>query len=305
MENRGSKIRLYCASVVLLLSLTAAGYFGVTLFLETREMNQGEDFFEEVSALVEFRTRPNPQQLRPQTTNGADYYYENGSESDSENGNGQEGSAGAPLRPAIGGGTQGGSGNWQAQPAVALTFEELQPRFPNIVGWIQSPGTVINYPIVQGTDNYFYLNHLPDGRRNAMGSIFLDYRNSANFTDQITLLYGHDMRSGNKFGSFRHYRRQSYFYAHSYMFTFTPHQDYLVELFAGYVIDTAQEYTPFLLPSAPEFYAHIDDIVSRSVFHSGLRPEFGDRILKLVTCTPSGPQAERMILVGRLVAVNW
>jgi len=321
---------------VLFVSLGAAGYFALSLFQEAREISQGQEILDDISGLVDFiQTAPRRAdgqpagQGLPPTSNGnviggaadggANAHQNDGdgtTQGNGGSGGGADGGGnaasdttatqgqGGTTGGATGGGG-GGGGTWQAQAPQLLTFDELRPRFPNIVGWIQSPGTVINYPVVQGSNNDFYLNHLPDHRRNAMGSIFVDYRNSPDFSNQITLVYGHDMRSGDKFGSFRNYRRQAHFERHNSMFIFTPSQDYEVVLFAGYVINTAEEYTPFSLLSAPDFYAHIDNIISRSVFTSGIRPQFGNRIVKLVTCTPSGPQAERLILAGVLVPVFW
>ncbi|MCL2616149.1 MAG: class B sortase [Defluviitaleaceae bacterium] len=196
-----------------------------------------------------------------------------------------------------------------AEPVAAeafvpfVDFDELREVFPNIVGWIQSEGTVINYPIVQAEDNDFYLYHLPDGSRHAMGSIFLDYRNAADFSDRNIVIYGHDMRSGDKFGSFRHYRDQDYFERHHSMFVFTPYRNYELMLVAGYVLDSAQEVPPMWFRDAMDFDEYMADILRRSIFQSDVVANFGDRLVFLATCTPTGSIDERLIIVGVLAEI--
>ena len=80
-----------------------------------------------------------------------------------------------------------------------IDFDALRAINPNVVGWIVVPGTQISYPVVQGADNAWYLRHTFSGERNASGAIFMDYRNRADFSDNQTILHGHNMRDGSMF----------------------------------------------------------------------------------------------------------
>ncbi|MCL2619134.1 MAG: class B sortase [Defluviitaleaceae bacterium] len=181
-----------------------------------------------------------------------------------------------------------------------IDFDAKRGQFPSIVGWIQSEGTVINYPIVKGPDNDFYLYRLADGTPHAMGSIFMDYRNAADFSDRNIIIYGHDMRSGDKFGSFRNYADQEYFEAHHSMFILTPDANFELMLFAGYVLDSSQEVPPMDFFDEAHFNRYIADIRRRSIFRSDLEVGYGSRLVFLATCTPGGSVHERLILVGKL-----
>lgn len=74
-----------------------------------------------------------------------------------------------------------------------VDFVVLRETNPDIVAWIYIEGTKINYPIVQGEDNRYYLKHLFSGEWNGSGCIFLDFRNDASFADRHSIIYGHHM----------------------------------------------------------------------------------------------------------------
>ena len=104
----------------------------------------------------------------------------------------------------------GENGNDENQEtAVTIDFEELQKINPDIVAWIRIEGLGIDYPIVQGTDNEHYLHYTFRGEANVAGSIFLDYRNKADFSDSKIILYGHNMKNGSMFGSLKKYQDES------------------------------------------------------------------------------------------------
>ena len=249
-SNR-AKIVALCA--VFVLSVGAAIYFAASLYFNSREVAQAQEFY----AGTGIAQRPRPL-------------------------------ASGPAQP---------------QEEDAIDFDALREIFPNIVGWIQSYGTVINYPIVQGRDNHRYLYHLPDGTRHSFGSIFMDYRAAPDFSDLAIHIFGHDMPSQDKFGSLRHYSSQEYFERHDSMFIFTPDADYLLVLIAGYHINSAFEVPPMDFADADEFYEHLEDITRRSIFTSSATANYGDRLVYLITCTPTGHDDERLILVGKLVEI--
>ena len=70
---------------------------------------------------------------------------------------------------------------WQdpyAQALKDMDFSALRQQNPDVLGWILIPGTRVSYPVVQGTDNSYYLDHTWRGGKNSVGAIFMDYRNS-------------------------------------------------------------------------------------------------------------------------------
>ena len=93
---------------------------------------------------------------------------------------------------------------------TSIDFEALKEINSDIVAWIRIP-EVFDYPVVQGEDNQYYLSHTFRKESNKAGSIFLDYRNSRDFTDPNTVIYGHNMRNGSMFRSLHNYMDRSFF----------------------------------------------------------------------------------------------
>ena len=78
----------------------------------------------------------------------------------------------------------------------------------NIIGWIKF-GEYIDYPIVQGQDDTYYLKHAYDGTFNQAGAIFLFSENKSDFSDRNSIIYGHNMYTGSMFGKFQSYLQQT------------------------------------------------------------------------------------------------
>lgn len=87
-----------------------------------------------------------------------------------------------------------------------IDFDGLRAMNGDIVAWIQIPGIGVDYPVVQGKDNDHYLHYTFDGKANKAGSIFLDYRNRADFTDSKVILYGHNMKDGSMFSNLKKFQ---------------------------------------------------------------------------------------------------
>lgn len=164
-------------------------------------------------------------------------------------------------------------------------FDALLAWNPDIKGWIWSPDTDIDYPVVQGSDNDYYLNHTTDQKVSIIGSIFMESKNRGNFHDDVSVLYGHHIRAGRMFSALLGYKEQSYYENHPVMYLYTPEADYLVELFAGQVLDGSNVDFPLMFESDEKGQEWIGQLLNSSTFSSGHKPNAGDRILALCTCS--------------------
>lgn len=86
---------------------------------------------------------------------------------------------------------------------------------PGQVAWLRLDGTHINYPVMQASDNVWYLSHDYYGNNVASGAVFLDFRNTSNFSDRLAIIYGHRMNGDLMFSDVAKYRDANYFAEHS------------------------------------------------------------------------------------------
>lgn len=179
---------------------------------------------------------------------------------------------------------------------ITVDFPVLQAQNPDIVAWLYCEDTPIHYPVLQSEDNSYYLRRLVDGSYNTAGSLFLDYRNAADFTGWSHIIYGHNMKNGSMFGTLQKYADQEYYEAHPVLYLLTPQQDYKIELIAGYTIAASSE----LYEAAGTLEAQgalIQEAREKSTFVSDVEVGPEDRVVVLSTCAYVFEDA-RYVLIG-------
>ena len=97
---------------------------------------------------------------------------------------------------------------------LQIDFDGLRKVNPDVIAWIDIPGAGISYPVLQGEDNSYYLTHLASGQFGISGSIFMDYHNRPDFSDQNTIIYGHNMKNGTMFSDLKRYVDRDFLNAH-------------------------------------------------------------------------------------------
>ena len=202
-----------------------------------------------------------------------------------------------------------GSGNQRSadlsKPAnlPEINFRALQEVNPDVIGWIYSPDTTINYPVVQGDDNAYYLKHLADGTENRNGCPFLDVQNRSDFTDDNSIIYGHHMQNGTMFAGISWYEDQSYYDEHPVMYLMTPTAVYRIELFSGYI--TTMDSSAYMqnFGGIKEHTDWLKEVSGRSDFRANLEISAYDRVITLSTCAYRFEDA-RYVLHGKLVKLR-
>ena len=184
----------------------------------------------------------------------------------------------------------------QEELPLEVDFEQLKKQNDDIIAWIYSEDTPLNYPIVQADDNSYYLRRLTNGIYNIAGSLFADFRNSFDFSDLNTIVYGHNMNNGSMFGFILNYKKQEYFEGHKFAYIFTPDKNFKVEFVAGLTVKSTDEI--YRLPMLSE---DRETIINRTIEKSDFisdRKIFGsDRFVTLSTCSYSFKDA-RYVLIG-------
>jgi sortase B len=185
------------------------------------------------------------------------------------------------------------------QLELGIDFDYLREENEDIKAWIYSPDTPINYPILQSDDNDYYLHRLADKTYNSAGSLFIDCRNSSDFSDYITIIYGHNMKNNSMFGSIDNYKKQSYYDEHPVLYIALPDKSYTIKLIAGFVVSASSDfYTPPQdLQTRNEY---IEEMLKISTFDADANISDisdDDRLVMLSTCSYEYDKA-RYVLVG-------
>lgn len=180
-----------------------------------------------------------------------------------------------------------------------VDFGQLSEINDDIVGWIYIEGTNINYPIVQTTDNSYYLKRLFDGRRSGAGCIFLDYRSDADFSDRHSIIYGHHMNDRTMFARLVEYKSQNFYDEHRIAYLVTPTAYYKIGFFSGYVSDISSDAWKLSF-HGDEYGKWLEGIQQRSCFVSDCAPTEEDRVITLSTCTYEYNDA-RFVLHGYIM----
>lgn len=180
-----------------------------------------------------------------------------------------------------------------------MNFTQLSIINEDVRGWLIADDTILNYPVVQGADNEYYLTHLFSGEKNKTGAVFMDCGNSRYFTDMCTWLYAHNRQDDTMFAVIPSYAEQAFFDSHPTMYLLTPYGDYLVELFAcirGNVTESEKWHVKSFSGKS-EFEAYIKNIRAQSKVTSDTEVLWGDQLLAMSTCT-NQVHEERYLLFG-------
>lgn len=188
-------------------------------------------------------------------------------------------------------------------PLIKVDFTELIKKNEDTVGWINVNNTSINYPIVQSTDNNYYLTHSYDKKENEAGWVFLDYRNNKDFTSKNNIIYAHSRLDKTMFGSLSKVLKQSWYKDKSnhIIRLSTPTEDSLWQIFSVYVIKEETYYITTSWPSDTEYLDFLNTIKERSKYNFNTELNTNDKILTLSTCYSD---TERTVVHAKLIKRN-
>lgn len=190
--------------------------------------------------------------------------------------------------------------NYIKTPLISVDFNELKEINSETVGWINLPGTNINYPFVQTKDNDYYLNHSFDKTNNKAGWIFLDYRNNLFNLNKNTILYGHSRINNTMFGSLKNTLKDSWFQNpdNHIIRLSTETENSMWQIFSVYTIPTTNDYIVTDFNNTDEFNNFVNMIILRSVHNFNTNVASTDYILTLSTCYKTD---ERVVVHAKLI----
>lgn len=178
-----------------------------------------------------------------------------------------------------------------AVPDILDEYKTLYSLNKKLIGWVKIDDTYIDYPVLQTSNNEYYLDHNFDQEKDKNGSIFLD--KDCNILQRNTnlILYGHHMQSGRMFGQLVKYSSEDFYKEHKYIQFDTIYEKGTYEVmfvFRSRIYEESEivfKYYQFLdANSDTEFNSYMKEMAEMSLYDTGVTAEYGDHLLTLSTC---------------------
>lgn len=183
----------------------------------------------------------------------------------------------------------------ETDPGLAIDFERLQAMNPDIIGWIEIPGAEISYPLLQGSDNSYYLTHLSNGEYGIHGSIFMDYHNITGLSNHNTIIYGHNMKDGTMFAALSDYQNEELYQRYPYFYIYLPDHVIKYQIMSCYYVGVGSVGYTYIFPQEEDFRDFLDTIQSYASYETGTPAELTDHIVTLSTCMSTDPNYRYLI----------
>lgn len=181
-----------------------------------------------------------------------------------------------------------------------VDWKALKKVNPDVQGWLYQKGTVINYPVVQGTDNDTYLHTRFDKQWSGGGTLFVDCRMEKDFKGFNSIIYGHHMKDGSMFRSIRGYTKEDGYYdKHKTLELATPHGNYHLVVFSAFITKATDEDTYKMTYDEAEKQAYIDRAWERSelpITRDSVDVTKNDRLVTLSTCAYDYEEARYIVM---------
>jgi len=167
-----------------------------------------------------------------------------------------------------------------------INFGALKKENSDTVGFLKVNGTSIEYPVVKGNNNDFYLNHSFDKSYNSAGWIFADYRNKLDGTDKNVIIYGHNRRDGSMFYTLKNILNEEWYKTQENLNVkfITENVEETYQVFSVYQIEAEDYYLKTSFKNNAEYAIFLEKIKKRSKTEFGIDVTEEDTILTLSTC---------------------
>lgn len=188
----------------------------------------------------------------------------------------------------------------------SINWSKLQNSNSDAYAWIYIPGTNIDYAVVQATGDEtdtFYLSRNLEKEYEFAGSIFSEKQTSRDFSDPVTLIYGHNMKNGSMFATLHKFEDPDFFKKNKYIYIYTPERRLTYKIYSAYIYDDRHILNSFDFSNEEirEQYFNYTlnpDSVSKNTRKADLNLD--SKIITLSTCT-NGAGNTRYLVQGVLI----
>lgn len=196
----------------------------------------------------------------------------------------------------------------ETEDEVTVSYQRLFEENEDMIGWLNIPGTEIDYPVMQTMeDEEYYLRRNFFKEKDNNGTLILDTDSDITKTSNNLIIHGHNMKSGAMFGSLPDFEQEEYAKEHNLIEFYTKDEERKYEIIAVFrskvynVDDKVFKYYQFFeAKNQEEFDDFYSNIKKLSSFDTGVTAEFGDEFITLSTCvyhTTNG----RLVVVGKRI----
>lgn len=176
--------------------------------------------------------------------------------------------------------------------------EELKSINSDYKMWIQIENTNINYPVVQGSDNDYYLKHNFRKESNISGTVFVESANDID-NDKNIILYGHNMRNGTMFNNITNYKEESFFNEDNKISIIMNNTLYEYEVFSVYVKNVSEVNLAIGFANEDEFINYAYNQAEESLYKKDVDFSAEDNLITLVTCSYEFTDARTIVVARR------
>lgn len=191
---------------------------------------------------------------------------------------------------------------------VLKEYETLYSKNKRLIGWLEIDDTSIDYPVMQTTNNEYYLDHNYNQEYDKNGSLFLDADCDVVHRSTNLIIYGHHMKSGKMFGNLNKYSSESYYKEHSTIRFDTIYEKGTYEVmyvFRSRIYNEDEivfKYYQFIdAASEQEFNSNMQEMAALSLYDTGVTASYGDELLTLSTCDNSEEDGRFVVVAKRIV----
>lgn len=180
-------------------------------------------------------------------------------------------------------------------------FEKLKEINNDTVGWLTVNNTKIDYPVVQSTDNDYYLYRDYYKNKNRHGWIYMDYRNNIEDLSDNTIIFGHNLANQKMFGTLRYVTNPSWYKKSSnQIITFnTTKANMKWQIISIYKIPVTNDYLVANFASSEDKLNFLDMITQRSIYDFNATYDENTKIITLSTC--SNGSKDRLVVHAKLI----
>ena len=183
--------------------------------------------------------------------------------------------------------------------SFGISWEKLRKINSQVVAWITIPGADISYPVVQGSDDEYYLKHNFKKEKDLFGCIFLEHNNKKDLTGSHSIIYGHNMEGNMMFANLNRYEQPEFLKLCPEIEILTPERKFLYKIFSVEQASSqsaAYEYGYELSSSA--YKQQLIKLKNNSMYDTGIEPKETEPIVTLITCNSRLDKEIRMAVHG-------